>query len=718
MKNRLFKSVLSLAVASSLIFTGTGVSTVYADETTEESGISEETIEYVEENAGLGDTSDSYIPTEASDKAPEVEENTSIVLGASEGSSLSSYSSIDNGYVPSARNQGDYNTCWAFSTLGIVETSLIRQGFTSKSVNLSELQLSYFTYNQVDDPLGNCSDDYATITGSNWKDFGGTIEWALNTIFAGKGIADESTSALSYSKMSSTSTLSDSYAYDYDYADIEDVYYLSISSNPDLVKQAIYDYGSVSVAYHAPETNAELSKYYNSSNNAYYAYSSSSHGPGGGSSTVSANHAVTIVGWDDDFSASNFNKTPSGDGAWLIRNSWSDSDGYNVYCYFWLSYYDVSIDDTVYAIDATLSSSADYDNIYQYDGGIYTWHSGYSTAANVFTSSASDYERLNSVVVSATYDANVDYTISIYTDLDDTSDPESGVLRSTQTGTFEYAGIYTVDLDDPVLMAKGTTYSVVVSLSGSTYGIDCEYETKTYSDNSIYVLSNVDKSSGESFVYTSDGWTDYNSTSSNIGNIRIKAYTENISEDDITVEQVTDVTATPTSAVKIQVSWPSVSLATGYIIYYKAKGEDSWESKTLTATSGTCIYTLTGLSKGTKYNIKVCALVGEKTGDVSSVITSLTKPGKVVATKKSVTSSSVTLTWDKTTGATGYIVYRATSKSGTYKKIKTIKGASNVTYTNTGLSSGKKYYYKVVAYTKYKGTIYYGVGAKVGVKTK
>lgn len=42
-----------------------------------------------------------------------------------------------------------------------------------------------------------------------------------------------------------------------------------------------------------------------------------------------------------------------------------------------------------------------------------------------------------------------------------------------------------------------------------------------------------------------------------------------------------------------------------------------------------------------------------------------------------------------------YKVYRATSKSGKYKLIKTTKSTS---YTNKGLAVGKKYYYKVVAY--------------------
>ena len=37
-----------------------------------------------------------------------------------------------------------------------------------------------------------------------------------------------------------------------------------------------------------------------------------------------ANHVVTIVGWDDDYPASNFSGqagAPDGNGAWLVKNS-------------------------------------------------------------------------------------------------------------------------------------------------------------------------------------------------------------------------------------------------------------------------------------------------------------------------------------------------------------------------------------------------------------
>ncbi len=73
---------------------------------------------------------------------------------------------------------------------------------------------------------------------------------------------------------------------------------------------------------------------------------------------------------------------------------------------------------------------------------------------------------------------------------------------------------------------------------------------------------------------------------------------------------------------------------------------------------------------------------------------------KVSLTATQATQTSISLTWDKIDGASGYQIYRATSKSGTYKLVKTITDGSTTTYKNTGLTLGKTYYYKVRAYTK------------------
>ena len=49
-------------------------------------------------------------------------------------------------------------------------------------------------------------------------------------------------------------------------------------------------------------------------------------------------------------------------------------------------------------------------------------------------------------------------------------------------------------------------------------------------------------------------------------------------------------------------------------------------------------------------------------------------------------------------GASGYVIYRSKSKNGSYTAIKTLAGGAYTSYTNTGLTTGTGYYYKIKAY--------------------
>lgn len=73
---------------------------------------------------------------------------------------------------------------------------------------------------------------------------------------------------------------------------------------------------------------------------------------------------------------------------------------------------------------------------------------------------------------------------------------------------------------------------------------------------------------------------------------------------------------------------------------------------------------------------------------------------KVNLSLKQSSKTSVKLSWDRVSGADGYEIYRKTGTDGTYKKIKTITSGKTLTYKNTGLALGRKYYYKVRAFDK------------------
>ena len=82
-------------------------------------------------------------------------------------------------------------------------------------------------------------------------------------------------------------------------------------------------------------------------------------------------------------------------------------------------------------------------------------------------------------------------------------------------------------------------------------------------------------------------------------------------------------------------------------------------------------------------------------------------------------TKKATLKWSKQTGATGYVVYMATSKTGKYSRIAVLKGNSAVSFTKTGLTKGRTYYFKVAAYKTVGSSNLYGSFSSVkAVKVK
>lgn len=88
-----------------------------------------------------------------------------------------------------------------------------------------------------------------------------------------------------------------------------------------------------------------------------------------------------------------------------------------------------------------------------------------------------------------------------------------------------------------------------------------------------------------------------------------------------------------------------------------------------------------------------------------------TSPKKVKATRKSF--ESVAITWEPVAWADRYQVYRATAENATYNKIKVIhvkeltEGGGNIKYIDTGLDTGKTYYYKIRAVSEYQDKFKY-----------
>lgn len=434
----------------------------------------------------------------------------------------SKYDEREKDSLTPVRNQGPFGTCWAHAALACVESSISKQNLAPKeTLNFSETALAHFTYSSITDPLGGTEGDNNSIS-TSYMNKGGNSMSAIYAMAKWMGVIQESNDpslAYPYPDIDDPNyipEISDSYAYQCDYH-LQNARFFNLS-DVDFVKQAIMEYGTLMASYYATGNSYVDNE---TKDCVYYQNSYSKL----------TNHAVTLVGWDDNFPREKFHEDcrPESDGAWLFRNSWGSSE--NQSGYFWIPYEEQTFGTGgVYAIQVEKASN--YDHNYQYDGGIgdgMTSVKNHSSIANVFTAhgNSDGGEQLNAVsfFLGTT---NVSYTIDIYTELEDLASPDSGTLCSTQTGVTDFAGYYTIPLSTPVSLYEGETFSVVITLSvpgGRTasilYHVDTDY-------NAINMTIDVKENLGESFVkgQYAKNWTDTASSSSAYTN-RIKAFTIN-----------------------------------------------------------------------------------------------------------------------------------------------------------------------------------------------
>lgn len=535
---------------------------------------------------GAALTEGDYVESPHSEDVPTVSESGSSLKKATSyipSSYMNSLSDLTIWY-PQTRSQGDYNTCWAFSAISLAELDLIRDNQTAdKSIDLSELQLAYFTYHNVTDVTKGTVGDSLSITkmGEDYLSIGGNVDYAARTLLQWEGVVNES--LFPYTAAASMSVLSDSAAFAGIVAHLQNVYIINIHDDQDAVKREIINHGGAGIGVYMSSARYVGSTVYNEETVATY-YCPSEETP---------DHAVTIVGWDDNFPASGFADTPQGNGAWLVRNSWSDTAENSVYSYYWLSYYDKSIEDGAWILDFESADNYDYNN--QYDGGSYVGEWPYaSVSANIFQAQNAANELLEAVSISMTSKANVPYTILIYTNLADRSKPKSGVLAATLTGTTDYAGVHTIKLEQPLSVPKGTYYSVIVKL-GNGAGMDAELAA-----SGSGLRSNVYCSTNQSLFYYDGEWKDMAQFGGfPHGNLCIKAYTDQAEK---STSGVSDLKKTKLSKQKVKLSWSGVSGAQGYEVYRAVNKNGAYKLvKTTTSKS----VQIKKTSK--KYYYKVCA---------------------------------------------------------------------------------------------------------------
>jgi fibronectin type 3 domain-containing protein len=144
----------------------------------------------------------------------------------------------------------------------------------------------------------------------------------------------------------------------------------------------------------------------------------------------------------------------------------------------------------------------------------------------------------------------------------------------------------------------------------------------------------------------------------------------------------------------IMLSWNPVADAAAYKIN---RGFDEETVTTYAGTTASASYTVNGLSAGAGYYFTVSAindfaesLPSNPVYGMTSQVPAIQPPAVVNAS--SLGNSSIQVSWNAVSGATGYKVYRASSSAGSYTFRADVYSTS---YTDSGLSEGTTYYYKV-----------------------
>ena len=600
------------------------------------------------------------------------------------GNLLSSYNLNDYGLNTSIKDQGYSGACWSFAAVKAMESNSILNGLlTLDTADFSENHLAWYTYhpsNDTSDLLYNEGYSISSFPGSSSKnstivyDNGGNALMAVGTLASWKGAELESNFPFNadtqseYESMASTMSSKDSSLCYSSYAHLQQANCYDDSSIEE-IQQAILETGALDISIYYTDSGFEYGTDGNHVKDGVSYYQTEYSIPD--IAKVAANHCVTIVGWDDNYSKNNFQSTPAGDGAWLIANSYGSS--FNDGGYFWLSYYEPSITD-VYSFEIEAADNYDYN--YQYDA--LGWSDGLCfnsqdiTGANVFTADSSANQTLNAVSFYTLSD-DQSYTVSIYTDLTG-STPDTGTLvnQCTITGTENYSGYHTVSLDTPCEIKAGSKFAVAVTYhhkDGSKTDASLPIESSSWNQSGL--SATYTSSPGQSFIFSKDTWydctSDYVIAASGIcNNICIKAFTSN-----------NNITLSPTG----------ITLGKGESYKLSAKLSGDFSDDTVTYTSSDkSIVTVNSAGKATAVGVGTATVTGAlNDGSISTITVTVKKAPTYI---KTVPSNSKTVKKGKTFRIKTKLSAGSASQKITYtssnKKVAKVNSTGRVTAKKKG----------------------------------
>ena len=417
-------------------------------------------------------------------------ENISDAVSNSPATLPVSYDIRRNGWVPPVRDQAPFGTCWAFASLGSMESNYLVNVKSGKyrdvlgvgtNPHMSVMHLAWFAYKDSKegaafyiDPqpfrwFWEESDDPVLDQGGHpfkstafLSRIGGAVAESELPYPSSKGYTEPNKKAEEYP--CSLRLMDVAYLAGADASGLTPK-----ASSIEFKKRMIIEKGAIQVSYY--HTNNEL------------AYFDNNH-------DTKTNHAVLLVGWNDNFSPNNFGNDeigrPTQDGAWLVRNSWGDEFGNKGY--FWISYEQY----LRYGAAHTVEPADSKLHHYGYDDLGWCASTGVGAgkpvwAANVFQMN-DDNESLKDVAFYTT-DNNAQYELYIYNlGTDKPSSPVDGVLLYSKNDTIPIAGYHTVTLPTLIPIQRGAYFSVVLKMTTPVCDFPVALEKKVagYSDGAVF----------------------------------------------------------------------------------------------------------------------------------------------------------------------------------------------------------------------------------------